>query len=174
MLARNGLARYKTEMPTAKLRPRPKITLRELTAAEMEGMYPLLTYMNPDLTKKTFASRLKSMLPLGYRAVGAFDGEALVGISGFWIGMRFWCGKQFDIDNFVVHPDHRGKKIGEKLVTWLEKKAIAEQCALMVLDTYIDSHLAQRFYHRAGFVSTGFHMTKIPGTNVPYSRATKL
>ena len=94
----------------------------------------------------------------------------MVGLSGFWIGMRFWCGRQLDVDNFVVHPDYRGRKIGEKLIAWLEAEALRSECALMVLDVYADNYLAHRFYHRAGFVATGYHYTKIPGTRTPYTK----
>lgn len=147
-----------------------RISLREIPTAELASLYPLIHIQNPQMTRAVFTARLKAMIPLGYRAVGVFLGDALIGCSGFWIRTRFWCGQQLDIDNFIVHPEYRGKKLGEKLVAWLEKKAIAEQCDLIVLDTYADSFLAQRFYHRAGFAATGYHFTKIPGSKVPYSR----
>ncbi len=118
-------------------------------------------------------TRLKKMLPLGYRAVAAYAGSEMVGVSGFWFWTRFWCGTHLDIDNFVVHPAYRGHKIGEKLLAWLEKKAVAEKADVMVLDVYADNHLAQRFYFRAGFTATGKHFTKIPASTVPYGACNK-
>jgi GNAT superfamily N-acetyltransferase len=149
------------------------IRIREVAAAEMLSIFPLVQMNNPNITKAIFTKRLKDMLPFGYHAVAAFDGEKMVGISGFWLRSRFWCGRQLDIDNFFVHPDYRSAGLGKKLVAWLEKRAIAEKCELIVLDTYADYFLAQRFYHREGFVSTGYHMTKVPGTNVPFGRCNK-
>lgn len=153
------------KLPTAN-----RLRLRELLPSEMGLMYPLMKLNKPSLNRKLFEHCLRDMLPLGYHAVAAFDGDTIIGISGFWLRTRFWCGRQLDIDNFFVHPDHRARGIGKKLVAWLEKRAIAEKCQLMVLDTYADYFLAQRFYHREGFSATGTHFTKVPGSNVPFSR----
>jgi GNAT superfamily N-acetyltransferase len=149
---------------------RPSIRLRELTTAEIPSIFPLVHMNNPNITKAIFTRRLADMLPHGYRAVAAFDGMTMVGVSGFWLRSRFWCGRQLDIDNFFVHPDYRSHGIGSKMVKWLEKRALTEKCELIVLDTYADYFLAQRFYHREGFVCTGYHMTKVPGTNKPFGR----
>jgi GNAT superfamily N-acetyltransferase len=147
-----------------------RIRIRELETSEIPSIFPLVTMHNPAVTRAKFNARLKDMLPYGYRAIAAFDGERMVGISGFWLRARFWCGRQLDIDNFFVHPDYRGANIGKRMVEWLEKRAIAEKCELIVLDAYADSFLAHRFYHREGFVATGYHMTKVPGTNKPFGR----
>lgn len=140
------------------------IRLRELTPAELPGIYPLIKLLNPWMARAEFTRRLKAMLPHGYRAVGAFDGATLIGCSGFWIGTKFWCGKQFEIDNFIVDPTHQGGGIGRKLVAWLEKKAADERCDLMVLDSYASSPGAHAFYYKQGFVITGYHFTKMPGS----------
>ncbi len=150
--------------------PAKKIILRELTRAEIPGIFPLVHLHNPGITQALFAKRLKDMLPFGYRALAAFDGARMVAVSGFWLHSRFWCGRHLDIDNFFVHPDYRANGLGKKLVAWLEARALAEKCDLIVLDMYTSNHLAQRFYHREGFVATGYHMTKIPGTTVPWSK----
>lgn len=155
-------------MPTAKSVRPAKITLRELSWEEMPSILPLLQVLNPKLTKPVFLARLKKMKPLGYRAVVASDGKKMVGLSGFWMWTRFWCGTHLDIDNFVVHPDYRDQKVGDKLVQWLEKTALKEKADLMVLDVYAENHRAQRFYFRSGFVATGKHFTKIPGSTMPY------
>ena len=149
---------------------RPTYVIRELTPAEIPGIFPLVHLHNPKLTKRLFTARLKDMLPFGYRAVAAFDGTRMAAISGFWVHSRFWCGRHLDIDNFVVHPDDRGANLGATLVAWLEKRALAEHCDLMVLDAYADNFLAHRFYHREGFVATGHHFTKIPGSKMPWKK----
>ncbi|MFZ4541932.1 MAG: GNAT family N-acetyltransferase [Rickettsiales bacterium] len=148
----------------------PKITLRQLDPAEIPGIFTLINLHNPKITKPLFTKRLADMLPFGYHAVGAFAGKRMVGVSGFWLRSRFWCGRQLDIDNFFVHPDFRRFGIGKQLVEWLEAYALKEKCDLIVLDAYADSFLAHRFYHREGFVATGSHFTKIPGTNDPFTR----
>ena len=58
------------------IHPTPKFTLRELKPREIASIYPLIAEHNPGMGKATFSKRLKEMLPLGYRAVAAFDGVA--------------------------------------------------------------------------------------------------
>ena len=146
----------------------PIIKLRELTKSEIPRIFPLIELHNPKLSKALFTRRLEDMIPYGYRAMAAFDGKRMIAISGFWIHSRFWCGRHLDIDNFFVHPDYRGARLGAQLVAWLEAKALAEKCDLMVLDTYADKFLTHRFYHREGFAATGYHFTKVPGSRIPW------
>lgn len=143
------------------------ITIRELKPVEIPAIFPLICEHNPWMTKPLFTRALKEMLPGGYRVAAAFDGKTMLGCSGFWLRTRFWCGKQIDIDNFIVTETARGKNIGKKLTAWLEKKAKAEQCELMVLDSYVTSNGAHSFYYKQGFVITGYHLTKMPGSQTP-------
>lgn len=147
-----------------------KPTIRELKPAEMALMFPLINANNPSLSRPLFTRRLKAMKPLGYRAIGVFLGKKLIGCSGFWLRTRFWDGNELDIDNFYVDAAHRNQQIGAQMVAWLEAYAVKHKIDLMVLDTYADYFLAQRFYVRAGFAHTGYHMTKIPGSKAPFAR----
>lgn len=146
------------------------LTIRELAPEQLPDLFALITVHNPSVTRPVFDRRLATMVAQGYRAIGAYHGETLVGCCGFWQRTRFWCGGEFDIDNFIVHADHRGQKIGEAMLQWLEAKAIEAGADLIVLDTYADSFLAQRFYIRHGFSLTGYHMTKIPGSDRPFEK----
>jgi GNAT superfamily N-acetyltransferase len=151
----------------------PTLTLRELSPSEIPTIFPLVKMHNPSMSKARFTQRLRDMLPFGYHAVAVFDGGRMIAISGFWLRSRFWCGRQLDIDNFFVHPEYRMHGIGKQMVAWLEKRALTEKCELIVLDAYADSFLAHRFYHREGFVATGVHMTKVPGSNEPFGRCNR-
>lgn len=152
----------------AKISTRP--VLRELKPAEMRLMFPLIHANNPSVTKAVFSKRLPAMLKLGYRALGVFEGKTLIGCSGFWLRTRFWSGLEMDLDNFYVSEKHRSKKIGSAMLDWFEAFALKNKVQLIVLDTYADYFLAQRFYVRGGFAHTGYHMTKIPGSNKPFAR----
>jgi len=136
-------------------------TVRELAPRELPLLYPLIQQLNPEMTKATFTRRLKVMLPLGYRAAAMFDDTRLIAASGFWVRMRFWSGREFDIDNFVVDSHYRRSGVGSLLYAWLEARACAEGADRIVLDSYVSSHWAHRFYLRQGFEITGYHLTKI-------------
>lgn len=149
--------------------PSAAVTIRELKPREMPSIWPLIAEHNPGMRKPLFSRRLKAMQALGYHAVAAFEGSRMIAVSGFWLGMRFWCGRHLEVDNFIVTATHRRSGIGAELLRWLEQKAQAECCELMGLDVYSDSFLAHRFYHRHGFVMTGYHMTKVPGSSTPFT-----
>ncbi|MFO0109869.1 MAG: GNAT family N-acetyltransferase [Alphaproteobacteria bacterium] len=134
--------------------------IRELAPRELAQLYPLIHQLNPSMTRAVFTRRLKAMRPLGYRAVAVFSGTQIIAVSGFWVRTRFWSGREFDIDNFIVDSAHRKKGIGELLYAWLEAQAKKEKAELIVLDSYVTSHWAHRFYLRQGFEITGYHLTK--------------
>lgn len=144
--------------------------VRELKPSELDLLFPLINGNNPSVTKPLFKKRLASMKKLGYRAIGIFEGKKLIACSGFWLRTRFWSGLELDIDNFYVDAKYRSKKLGSHMLAWFEDFALKNKVELIVLDTYADYFLAQRFYVRGGFSHTGYHMTKIPGSNAPFAR----
>jgi ribosomal protein S18 acetylase RimI-like enzyme len=148
------------------------ITFRELKPNEMDTLFPLVKLLHPNLTKTRFTRCLKGMLPLGYRAVAAYDGKHMIGCSGFSIATRLWCGRLLDISNFVVHPGYRAQGIGARMLQWLEQKAKSEEVERIVLDTYTSNIEAHRFYHRHGFAITGYHLTKLPRKETPFAART--
>jgi ribosomal protein S18 acetylase RimI-like enzyme len=127
---------------------------------EFASLYPLIRQLNETLSEDEYAVRLQHMRADGYRCVGAYHKNTLVGASGFWIGWRFWCGKYIDMDNFVVDANQRGKGIGRTLLTWLEEKGREEQCDQMVLDAYMTNFSANKFYVQNNFLQLGYHMIK--------------
>ena len=130
------------------------------TATEFGKIYPLLKQVNPSLTKAQFTKRLKAMRAQGYRCIAAVENGKYLGISGFWTGTRFWCGKFIDYDNVIVDKSLRSTGIGRKLVAWIEKEARRLGCDMLGLDCYTTSHDAHRFYFREGFIIKGYHFTK--------------
>ena len=139
----------------------PHLSIRELTERQdFLAMYPLIRQLNRDLSKNEFQHLLVQMLSQGYRAVGAFSQGRLVGVSGFWVGHRFWCRKFIDLDNVVVERKLRGNGIGKKLVAWVEREARRLRCQMMGLDSYTTAHPAHGFYFRRGYCILGYHFIK--------------
>jgi ribosomal protein S18 acetylase RimI-like enzyme len=83
-----------------------------------------------------------------------------MGLAGFWIGTKLWCGKYLELDNVVVHADFRSKGIGSIMTKYLNQKAIDEDCNMIALDAYTTNFGAQKFYMNHGFVPKGFHFVK--------------
>lgn len=137
------------------------VTIREIAKQEMPSIFPFIKQLNKDMTEERFTALLGLMLEKGYRCAGAFDAEGkLVGISGFWELVRFWCGTHVDIDNVVTDENLRGQGIGKKLIDWIEDWARKQGYTFAVLDSYTHNSDSHRFYFREGYIIRGFHFTK--------------
>jgi hypothetical protein len=49
------------------------------------------------------------MVPHNYKQLAVFENEICIAVTGFWTGTKLWSGKYIEIDNFIVHPEHRSK-----------------------------------------------------------------
>jgi GNAT superfamily N-acetyltransferase len=138
-----------------------KVVIHELkTKQDWQSMYPLIKQHNKTMTRKTYDALLPEMLARGYRCIGAYQGEKLVGVMGFWVGVRFWCKKYIDIDNVVVDKSLRSKGIGSKMMAWVEAEGRRQKCDMSMLDCYVSYHASHRFYFREGYCILGYHFTK--------------
>lgn len=135
--------------------------LRELhTVQEMLPNYVMIKQLTASLSETDHAAWLDRMVPYNYAQVVAKEDGKTIGLSGYWIGHKFYCGKYLEIDNFIVDPAHRNKGVGERLIAFLEEVARREGCALVMLDAYVENFMAHKFYHRHGFHARGFHYLK--------------
>jgi len=124
-------------------------------------IFPLVQLLNPELTQEQFDIYLKDMLEAGnYFLVRLEEDGQLLGISGYWLATKFYCGRYLEIDNLVIDPAHRNKGLGEQLIEWLETEARREKCDTIMLDAYVENFDAHRFYYRHGFKGRGFHHLK--------------
>ena len=136
------------------------LQIRELDPAELPAILPLIEGHTPTLAPEELRHRLEAMLPLGYHCIAAFLGDRIVGVAGYWLGVRFWCGGYMDVDNVVVDPKLRSLGIGSQLMDWLHRKAAESGCRIVVLDSYVTYAGAHRFYFREGYQILGFHFTR--------------
>ena len=139
------------------------MTLRELNGLdEMLQTLDVLQELYPSLTPENYLADLKEMLPNNrYGQVAVFDGDTCVGISGFWIGTKLWCGKYLEIDNLVVSAKVRSKGVGKMIFDYLAEKAQQEECSMVSLDSYTSNFKAHKFFYNEGFAPKGFHFINI-------------
>jgi GNAT superfamily N-acetyltransferase len=126
------------------------------TLSEMLSHHSLIQQLYPKMTLLQYELLLKEMIPLQYKQIGVFEDEKIVGISGYWVNTRLWCGKYIDIDD----EKYRSKGIGEMMTQWLHNEAEKLNCNISVLDVYVENFAAHRFYFRQGYVARGYHFTK--------------
>ncbi|MFN5910050.1 MAG: GNAT family N-acetyltransferase [Bacteroidota bacterium] len=138
------------------------MTTRELNGKEeMLKHIEVLQELYPTLTVESYASDLDNMLPHNYGQVAVFDGNLCVGISGYWLGTKLWCGRYLELDNIVVRKDYRSKGVGQLIFDYLSEKAVSENCNMMSLDSYTTNYKAHKFFYNNYFAPKGFHFIRI-------------
>lgn len=158
------------------LATREPARLAELTAAQLrlkleEALRIYITAMGypPGTARHRAPMWLEHMLRAGWRCVGAFEGETLVGIaygyrgaSGQWWhdevqrglrlvdpgAVRLCLADYFELTELHVHPEVQGRGIGEALLTELLSKVDAQR---VLLSTPEGPTRAWRLYRRTGF-----------------------
>ena len=140
--------------------------IRELkTIGEMISQLSVMQELYPSLTEIQYYEMLSEMIPNNYGQIAVFEDEKCVGISGYWIGTKLWCGKYLELDNVIVSKEYRSKGVGKILSDFLDKKAHLNNCTILVLDAYTSNFKAHRFYYNQGFSPKGFHFVKIIDKN---------
>jgi GNAT superfamily N-acetyltransferase len=140
--------------------------IKELTTLqEMSAEIELIKHLYPKLSLEKYEAYLLEMIPHNYTQIAVFENEVCLGLTGCWSATKLWTGKYLEIDNFVVHPEHRSKGIGKMLTDYIEKKAIELNCSSIVLDAFTGNFSAHRFYYNQGYAPRGFHFVKILDEN---------
>ena len=139
-----------------------QLKIKELTTLDqMLAQIGLMQHLYPKLSLEKYRSYLSEMVPHNYTQIAVFDGDECLGITGCWFSTKLWSGRYLEIDNFIVHPDHRSRGIGKLLTDFVEQKAIDLGCTNIVLDAFTSNFAAHRFYYNQGYGPKGFHFVKI-------------
>ncbi len=122
----------------------------------------ILLQMNEGMSVAEIADSLRYLLATysHYSCIGAWKDNILVGVSGYWIAHRVWCGKYIEPDNVAVSTDYQNQGIGAALMNEIIEIGRLENCKMMTLDSYTSNRASHRFYHRMGFEIYGFHFVK--------------
>lgn len=136
-------------------------SLLELSVNDKAAIAALGQQLNPDIPVATLEAYLEQMFALEtYRCFGLYEGETLIGISSGWITVRFYSGKQLEIDNVVIDAAARSKGVGAQFMQLIERWATAHDCKTVELNAYVQNSSAHRFYFREGYKILGFHFQK--------------
>lgn len=136
-------------------------TLEITTIEEMLAQFEMMKHLYSNFTIEKYKSYLEEMIPHNYTQVAVFENDQCLGLTGCWSGTKLWSGKYLEIDNFIVHPEHRKKGIGKMMTDFIDKKAKENECTMIVLDAFTGNFSAHRFYYNQGYVPKGFHFLKI-------------
>lgn len=77
-------------------------------------------------------------------------GGRVIGYGGMWLILD-----EAHVTNIAVHPDYRGRQVGHRLLSELERRAAAQGCTCMTLEVRPSNAKAQRLYKQHGFQPKG-------------------
>lgn len=98
-------------------------------------------------SEKSIASELENALSLWLVAV---EGDEVIG----YVGSQTVLGWT-DMMNVAVHPAHRRKGVGEKLVLALEDALKAQESTCLTLEVRASNEPAKSLYEKLGFSEVG-------------------
>ena len=120
-----------------------------------------MRFLYPTFTFEKYEAYLKDMVPHNYKQLAVYENDICVAVTGFWTATKLWSGRYIEIDNFIVHPEHRSKGLGKMMTDYIDVKAKEEGCSMIVLDAFTGNFTAHRFYYNQGYGPKGFHFVKI-------------
>jgi ribosomal protein S18 acetylase RimI-like enzyme len=125
---------------------------------EFYKTYPLVTILNPELQEARFRTLQEEAVKEGYRCIVAFQNpQEMLGMCGYWIRHRFYCGRGLHIDNIATAPHMQGRGVGSVMMQWIKKEAVKQKCDHLVLDTYLENKDAHGFYLKHQLRVSGLH-----------------
>lgn len=99
---------------------------------------------------------LDGVLASGARTVLAHDADGTLVGSGSWARQTYpVLVHNAEIRKVMVHPDTRGRRVGEAITRALVEDARAAGVEVLTLDCRGNNHGALAMYARIGFVTTG-------------------
>lgn len=69
-----------------------------------------------------------------------------IGYSGLW-----QVADESHISTIAIHPDWRGRKLGELLIWMMVRQAIRHNSRIITLEVRVSNHVAQNLYRKYGF-----------------------
>lgn len=137
------------------------IYLKELSESDRADIMRLAKQLNPDKRIEELNSSITEMFSfINYRCFGLFRGTELIGISSGWITVRFYSGKQIELDNVIIDNNIRSSGLGRKFLELIEVWANENSCKTIELNTYVQNSRSHKFYFNLGYSILGFHFQK--------------
>ncbi|UOB17405.1 GNAT family N-acetyltransferase [Abyssalbus ytuae] len=131
-----------------------------IPSEKMFSIIPLLRILNNTISSETLEQRITEMLKQGYKCVGVYEDDKLIGISGLWILTKYYVGKHIEPDNVIIHPDYQGKGVGKLMMEWIFNYAKSINCEASELNCYVTNNNGIKFWVNSGYKIIGYHFQK--------------
>ena len=135
---------------------------RELTRDDSAAIVPLANRLHPAIDAVIIGGYLAAMFDLPtYHCFGLWKDGRLVAMSNGWITVRFYSGKQLEVDNVIVDPELRSQGVGKYFFSCIHQWAIENGCKTIELNTFVQNSKSHKFYFNEGYAILGFHFQKL-------------
>lgn len=125
------------------------ITVSRMEEGDVEQVAEIerRSYITP-WSHRAFLSEIRDNAYARY--IVARAGEQVIGYAGMWL-----IFDEGHITNIAVHPDHRSRGIGDRLLTELERRARERGILRMTLEVRPSNPAAHALYAKHGFEARG-------------------
>lgn len=132
-----------------KLKNELQITIRPMKFEDIDKVDEInkLSFSNP-WNRESFERELSSNR-IAHYFVAVYDNQ-IIGFIGLWIIFQ-----EAQITTIAVHPDFRGKKVGEKLLDFVIDYCTKNSVKNIILEVRISNTIAQNLYYKKGFKKIG-------------------
>ncbi|PAD67177.1 ribosomal-protein-alanine N-acetyltransferase [Bacillus sp. 7586-K] len=126
-----------------------RFTIRAMKKEDIEEVYEIekMSFTAP-WSKESLYYELEQNLFAKYLVV-EYEGS-VIGYCGLWVIMD-----DAQITNIAVHPDFRGRKIGEALLRFSMQLCKEMSAKRLSLEVRVSNHIAQSLYRKLGFETGG-------------------
>lgn len=128
--------------------------------SDIMACFDTMAELRPHLAKDNFLATVRAMEKGGYKPAYIQEGAKVVAVAGYRIASNLWMGKHLYVDDLVTAESQRSKGYGEKLLSWLRKLAISEDCSFLHLDSGTHRDRAHKFYFQQGFTISSYHFSE--------------
>lgn len=126
-----------------------EVKIRKMTEKDIDEVYEInrLSFSSP-WSRESFEKEISSNKIANYFV--AEKENKIVGYIGFWQIFR-----EVQITSIAVHPDFRGKGIGEALLDYVIELCKKNYIEEIVLEVRVSNTIAQNLYFKKGFKKVG-------------------
>ena len=132
--------------PPGQGRPR-RLEIAEMVAADITAVLSIegLSFTS-SWPQNAFVNEIRDN-KLAHYFVGRIDGE-IVAYGGIWVILE-----DSHVTTIAVHPNYRGRKLGEEMLIHLLDQAIAARASWITLEVRESNDVAQKLYRKYGFTT---------------------
>lgn len=141
-------AEYQHDIDNGSKSELPEYRIVRMAKEHIDGVYEVesLSFAIP-WSKNSFIQELKN--PLAYYLV-ILSGDQVAAFGGFWKVLD-----EAHVNNIAVHPDFRGKHLGDMIVEAMTKLAAQIEIREMTLEVRASNTPAKNLYSKYGFKMLG-------------------